>query len=220
MKRPLIIGNWKAHKDVSLVKLWVEDLAQKWPQGEVKAEIVLAPAAIHLAVLSQLLLAKNLPVKLCAQDVSIFPEGAYTGEVTASMLVGLVDYVLVGHSERRKYFNESEEILKKKVEETYRSGLKAIYCISEVGMSIPMGVEIIAYEPLFSIGSGKPDTPKNADFVAGEIKKKYPTPVLYGGSVKPEIAKDFIQMQNLDGLLVGGASLTASDFLAIIQNVA
>lgn len=218
MRKPIIIGNWKAHKSLVQAQAWAQDLVQNWPQKGVGTEIVLAPSFIHLAFFKDFLSKKNLPIKLSAQDVSASPEGAYTGEVTAPMLSGLSDYVLIGHSERRNYFKETEEILKKKVERSLEAGLKIIYCVSGAQMAVPEGVTIVGYEPLFAIGSGKPDNPENANRIAGEIKSKYPAEVVYGGSVKPDNAQDFIRQSNIDGLLIGGASLKAQDFLEIIKN--
>jgi len=218
MKKPIIVGNWKANKDLSQAQDWVRQWLKNWPPQGVEAEIILAPSFIHLAFLRVFFSENNLPIKLCAQDISIYPSGAYTGEISGQMLLGSVDYVLIGHSERRKYFQETEEILRKKVTRAKESHLKPIFCVSEMEMPVPDGVEIIAYEPLFAIGSGIPDNPENANAAAGEIKKSYRAKVIYGGSVKPENAKDFLKQPNIDGLLPGGASLSASEFLAIIQN--
>ncbi|MDP3998738.1 MAG: triose-phosphate isomerase [bacterium] len=218
MGKPLIIGNWKANKTLTQAKEWAGELAQKWSPKEATVEVILAPAFIHLAFLRDFFADKNLPVKLCAQDLSSYTEGAYTGEISAKMLSRLADYVIIGHSERRNYFQENEEILKQKVERAQEAGLSPIYCVFESGLSVPDGVEIIAYEPLFAVGTGQPDTPQNASTVAGEIKKRYNVRIIYGGSVKQENARDFLEQQNIGGLLIGGASLSASEFVNIIQN--
>lgn len=219
MKRPLIVGNWKAHKDLIQAKSWTEEFSRLWPEEGVGAEVIITPAFIHLPLFKDFIAQKNLPWKLAAQDLSSYPSGAYTGQISAEMLSGLVDYVLLGHSERRNYFQESGGMLKKKVEQAVKFHLQPIYCVSEAKMLVPEGVEIVAYEPLFAIGSGQPDTPENASQVAEEIKKGRGVKVLYGGSVKPENAYSFLSQPNLDGLMVGGASLKAWEFWEIIKNV-
>lgn len=219
MTKPLIIANWKANKTLAEAKSWAEELVQNWPTG-VEQEVILAPSFPHLSFFRQFLNEKNLPLKLCAQDVSRFPQGPYTGEVAAESLIGLADYVLIGHSERRNNFQESDGILKEKVERAKSANLKVIYCISEKDVSVPSGVSVIGYEPLFAIGSGQPDTPQNANHVAEGFKNQLSLPVVYGGSVKPDNAQSFMQEPNLDGLLVGGASLKASEFLEILKNAA
>lgn len=221
MNTPLIVGNWKANKTIVEAKEWLKEVSSIKYQVVSGVEVVVCAPYVALSALKEQLLTPNpytLIPKLGAQDISRFDEGPYTGEITAKMLKELVEYVIIGHSERRKYFWDTEEILKEKAARALEAGLKPIYCISEKAMFIPEGVEIVAYEPLFAVGTGSPDTPENADDVAQEIKKRRKLRVLYGGSIKPGNARDFVQKPNIDGLLIGGASLLASEFSAIIQN--
>jgi triosephosphate isomerase len=156
---------------------------------------------------------------LGAQNVSPFDEGAYTGEVNAKQIKDFVQYVLIGHSERRQNFNETEDMLIKKVDMTLKYGLNPIFLVQNQEDVIPQGVQIVAYDPSFAIGSGTPDTPENADAIAAVIKSKNNNAqVLYGGSVTSENVKSFTAKTNLDGVIVGGASLEAEEFIKIIKN--
>lgn len=223
MKSAYIIGNWKANKTVQEAGDWFEEIqAQPFDKTELP-EIIICVSFIHLPILKEKLLTPKpgAPViKIGAQDISRFEEGPYTGEIAGNILKDLAEYVIIGHSERRKYFWETEETLKAKVKNALKFGLKPIYCISEKEMIIPEGVEIVAYEPLFAIGTGSPDTPDNANETIAEIKKRGQIKVLYGGSVKPDNAHIFTSQPAIDGLLIGGASLSASEFSAIIKNAA
>jgi triosephosphate isomerase len=130
----------------------------------------------------------------------------------------LVDYTLIGHSERRKNFLETDEILFKKVEMAKSAGLKVIYCVPDAMTKIPENVEIVAYEPITAIGSGNPDTPENASTVARAIKNQGILAVLYGGSVTSENVHHFTKEDAIDGVLVGGASLKPVEFSSIIAS--
>lgn len=220
MKTPLIVANWKANKTVEEAEEWLTTIQNSEFRIQNSTEVVVCAPYVDLLVLKEQfsILNSQFSIHLGAQDISQFEDGAYTGEITGRMLKDLVEYVIIGHSERRKYFQETDDILKAKVEKALKFGLKPIYCLSETEMMIPQGVEIVAYEPLSAIGSGNPDSPENADLVAGKIKEKQTAKVLYGGSVKPANTQAFVQMENIDGLLIGGASLKAGDFLEIIKN--
>jgi triosephosphate isomerase len=126
--------------------------------------------------------------------------------------------VLIGHSERRQNFNESEDMLTKKITMALKYGLNPIFLFQNREDVILQGVQIVAYEPVAAIGTGNPDTSENADAVAAVIKSKNSVQVLYGGSVTSENVKSFTAKTNLDGVVVGGASLEAEEFLKIIQN--
>ena len=161
----------------------------------------------------------KLPIELGAQNISPFEEGAYTGEVSAKQVAEFAQYTIIGHSERRKYFFENEDMLTNKVSLALSNNLTPVFCVQDATTPVPQGVSIIAYEPIFAIGSGHPDTPESADKVAYEIKQKNNIPfVLYGGSVTAENVNTFTKMENIDGVLVGGASLDAEKFAEIIKN--
>ena len=210
-----------------------------------KVDILIAPSFVTLESLR-----KNLKdeIKVAGQNVSQFDEGAYTGEVSTSMLKDIgVDDVIIGHSERREKFLESDEIINAKVKKALEDGLSVILClgesleIKEEGREVDFvrvellnsldGVEkiekiTIAYEPIWAIGTGKTCSSEDAEKMCREIRniidEKYgevsqKTRILYGGSVKPSNVGEILSKENIDGVLVGGASLKASDFIEIIK---
>lgn len=210
-----------------------------------EVDVLLAPSFVALESLR-----KNLKdkIKVAGQNVSQFDEGAYTGEVSTSMLKDIgVDDVIIGHSERREKFFESDEIVNSKVKKALEDGLSVILCIGESLEIKEEGKEVdfvreellnsldgvkdiekvtIAYEPIWAIGTGKTCSSEDAEIMCREIRnaidEKYgeisqKTRILYGGSVKPSNAGEILSMENIDGVLVGGASLKASDFIEIIK---
>lgn len=210
-----------------------------------KVDVLLAPSFVTLESLR-----KNLKdeIKLAGQNVSEFDDGAYTGEVSTSMLKDIgVEDVIIGHSERREKFSESDEIINAKVKKALADDLSVILClgesleVKEEGKEIDFvrdellksldGVEdlenlTIAYEPIWAIGTGKTCSSEDAEIMCREIRnvidEKYgeisqKTRILYGGSVKPSNAGEILSKENIDGVLVGGASLKASDFIEIIK---
>lgn len=213
-KRIYIIGNWKCNKNSQEVNTWFHAI------GNIKTphEIVVCPTYIHLIQAKNLINSLKLTLKLGAQDVSPFPNGAYTGEVSASQLKEMVEYLIIGHSERRKNFNESDELLAQKVKQANDQSLKTIFCVPDENTAIPQGVSIVAYEPVWAIGSGKADSPENANTVIEKIKEKYPNvPVIYGGSVTPENIQSYLSEEYIDGVLPGGASLDAIKFAQMVN---
>lgn len=221
MKKITVAANWKSNKTVTESIAWIrsfKSLAQNFPDYPDLGVIVCVPY-IDLYPLKQIVQDEKIPLQLGAQDVSPFVSGAYTGQITAGMLQGLADWVIVGHSERRNYFHETDADLTQKTAKIHEAGLKSIFCISDENMSVPGEVDIVAYEPLWAIGTGKTDTPENADHVMGIIKSKTGgKPVLYGGSVKSENVAALVKMPSIDGVLVGGASLEAGSFFSLVQN--
>jgi triosephosphate isomerase len=159
----------------------------------------------------------SLPVLLGAQDVSPFPEGAYTGAIAATQLKNLVDYVIIGHSERRSHFAESEELIQQKVTMAKEVGLHVILCVQDAQGTVYEGVDVVAYEPVSAIGTGNPDSPENVTSVLQAIHERYPSVrLLYGGSVDKNSIHTFTKIPVLDGFLVGGASLEPESFLHLI----
>ncbi len=219
MNNLFIVANWKSNKTLDEAKKWFDelDISQINLDGK---EIIICPPFTLLSFLKEEIDKRNLPINLGAQDVSGFGSGSYTGEVSVEELREFTQYVIIGHSERRKNFHEDDSLLAQKVSMSLSSNLTPIFCVSSPDMFIPQGVSLVAYEPLSAIGTGNADNPENADEVAAQIKKnnKQMTTVLYGGSVTPENVKSFTEMENIDGVLVGGASLDASSFSEIVQN--
>ncbi len=222
MKQIYLFGNWKSNKTISESFEWVTGFAKEM-KGVVMPKdltaVVCAPYT-SLYALKNELRENSLPVKLAAQDISEHDEGAYTGEISAQMIKELADWVVVGHSERRKYYHETDEELTLKVKEAKSVKLKVIYCVSDADMPVPEGVDVIAYEPIWAIGTGKTDTPENAESVIKTIKEKTHVPLaVYGGSVKPENIASFVKKDAIDGVLPGGASLEPKSFADMIRNV-
>lgn len=217
MENLLIVANWKSNKTSIEATLWLHQFAIDNLQLTNK-EVVVCPPFTLLPIIKEK--ADKLGIKLGAQNISPFGKGAFTGEVNEEQIKEVAEYVIIGHSERRKNFNEDDNLLNKKVAMAISQNIAPIFCISDTTMNVPPGVKVVAYEPLFAIGTGSADTPENAQEVARKIKdrNKNVEQVLYGGSVTPENVRSFTQMENVRGVLVGGGSLDASEFLKIIQN--
>lgn len=223
MKRKYIIGNWKSNKNIKETILWFQVFSKLYLEskqpGLEMTEIVICPPYVLLPQSKNLIDQLKLPVKLGAQNISSFSNGAYTGEVSASQVKEWAEYVIIGHSERRTNFREDNKMLFEKASRATEAGLKSIFCIQDKDTQIPEGVTIIAYEPVWAIGSGKTDTPDSAENIAGLVKEKTKnTLVIYGGSVKGDNVVGFLSQKNLDGVLPGGASLDPYSFWEIIVN--
>lgn len=221
MDKLLIVANLKSYKTENEAKEWLEKFIKIKESGQNldTKEIVICPSFQLLFMFRGYTADKSLPIKIGTQNVSPFDEGAYTGEVNAKQIKDFADFVLIGHSERRNNFGETDAMFSKKTELSLKYGLTPIFLVQGKDNFIPQGIQIIAYEPVSAIGSGNPDTPENADQTASAIKTKNNAyKVLYGGSVTPENVKSFTSMPNISGVLVGGASLDPEEFIKIIQN--
>lgn len=182
-------------------------------------EVILCPSFTLLSLCKEQIKLYNLPFKLGSQNVSPFNKGAYTGEINASQIGEFAEYVVIGHSERRTNFLENDSILENKTNLSKENNLTPIFCIQGRDTKIPENIEIVAYEPISAIGTGNPDTPENAEEVARYVKDNNGINyVLYGGSVTSKNVSEFTKMPNINGVLVGGASLDAQEFYSIIQN--
>lgn len=221
MKKLFIIANWKSNKTTNEAYQWITEFESKInPGNNSDKEVIICPSFISLPSLKAYILQKDLPYKLGAQDISPFTKGAHTGEVNAEQIAETGEYALIGHSERRKELGENDFLIQDKVARAIEAALVPILCVQGVDTPIPQGVPIVAYEPIFAIGTGNPDTPEDAENVASEIKKSNPFVefVLYGGSVTPEDVKSFTSLPSVNGVLVGGASLDVEKFVQIIEN--
>lgn len=215
MKSLFIAGNWKSNKMVAEAKEWMQKFTATWENITV---VICAPFTL-LSGLKEMTQELKSQVLLGAQDVSPFPAGAYTGEVNALQVKEFADWVIIGHSERRKNFGETDDMLQKKVTEAKSAGLKIIYCVPDDATLVPVGVDVVAYEPVWAIGTGKSDSPENANTVIAAIKAKTAVPtVIYGGSVTEENIASFVSQAAIDGVLPGGASLDPEKFAALIAN--
>jgi triosephosphate isomerase len=249
MRIPIIAGNWKMNKTVAETLELVREIRQSLGEAPEKVEVVLIPPFTSLWVARNSL--GRSKYGLGAQNLYWEPKGAFTGEVSPAMLAELVTYVIVGHSERRQYFGETDETVNKKVKAALASGLRPILCVGEVlaefeagktdevvsrqtraglaGLAAEqMASVVIAYEPVWAIGTGKAATGPGANAVVahairGPLGEMFgqavaeATRVQYGGSVTPANIAEFMAQPDLDGGLVGGASLKAADFAEIVR---
>jgi len=248
MRVPLIAGNWKMNTTVSEAIKLVNELRQELDEID-NVEKVLCPPFISLVAVGELI--KGSSIGLGAQNLYFEEKGAYTGEISPLMLTELCEFVIIGHSERRQYFNETDEFINKKVQAALKAGLKPILCIGErleqneagltaevvtkqlrsalVGIDHPSRM-IVAYEPVWAIGTGKAATGEQANQTIGLIRHNVSQlydketaqdlRILYGGSVTADNATEFMQQPEIDGALVGGASLKADQFLSIVRQTA
>jgi len=225
MKKTYIVANWKSNITNLEAKSWIEGLNIK-DLDLTSKEVVICPSFPLLNDLKAYSLSNNSLIKVGAQDISPFGEGSFTGEVNGKQLGDFAQFVIIGHSERRKNFSESNEIVNLKIKRALEFGLIPIVCVSDLEQvkafqEITKEKQnfIIAYEPLFAIGSGSADTPENASQAIGSIKSIMGNVVvLYGGSVTSSNINQFSKMPNIDGVLIGKASLNPVEFLQIIKN--
>lgn len=214
----LYIANWKSHKTLDEALSFLSNVKDNISQIDLSnKEIVIAPPFTLLSLCRDFINENNLPIKLSSQNVSSFPEGAYTGEVSAQQVKEFCDYAIVGHSERKKYLHESDMDIENKVREALEQGLAVVQCVQNEMSVVHKGVQVVAYEPPSAIGSGNPDDPEHIDEVFKQILEQNPgVKLLYGGSVNPKNINTFKEITNLSGFLVGGASLEASEFLSLL----
>lgn len=250
MRKKVIAGNWKMNKNLTESISLIKEIKLAALSLSGKVEVIVCPPYTSLETGAGLL--KESPVKLGAQNMHFEESGAFTGEISASMLKSVgVEYVILGHSERRTIFGENNEIINKKMKKALSSGLKPIFCVGETleeretnltekviekqvveglaGISAEeMKSIIIAYEPVWAIGTGRNATPQQAEdvhlFIRNLVNRLYSSAVSdnvviqYGGSVKPDNSKELLSMPNIDGALVGGACLKADSFIDIIKS--
>lgn len=248
MRLPIIAGNWKMNTTVGEAIELVREMQAGLDKIE-GVEKVLCPPFISLAAIKELI--KDSSLKLGAQNLYFEPKGAFTGEVSPLMLAGLCEYVILGHSERRQYFGERDEIVNKKVMAALEAGLKPILCVGEIleereagkteevvtrqvraalaDIDTPQGL-VIAYEPVWAIGTGRAATGEQSNDTIGLIRHlvgqlywgefAQALRIQYGGSVTSANIAEFISQPEIDGALVGGASLKAAEFLGIVEQAA
>ncbi len=247
-KRKMIAGNWKMNKTNDEALVLVKELLEEVSNNKDK-DILIAPPFTALSEISKLIKSSN--IKLGAQNMYFEDKGAFTGQISSSMLKSAgCEYVILGHSECRIIFSETDELINKKIKHALEVNLIPIFCVGEtlkereegltnkiIDNQIKKGLNsieeklakniIIAYEPVWAIGTGKTASPEDADKVHAEIRKTLTgiynlelaqnTRILYGGSMNEENAKSLLSMPNIDGGLIGGASLVASKFSRIVN---
>ena len=247
MREQIVAGNWKLNGTLAETRTLIGEILAGYSRSD-RATVVVCPPFTALETAHNLLQGKH--ISLGAQDLSEHDKGAYTGEISAEMLLTVgAAYVILGHSERRQYHHETDDKVNRKVKVALSAKLTPIICVGEtlkereagqteavVGRQLQGCVSglspeqlrqvVIAYEPVWAIGTGKTATPHQAQLVHAYIRSLIANidaeaaadlPILYGGSVKPDNAVDLMSEADIDGALVGGASLKAKDFIAIIQ---
>ncbi len=245
MRKPFLAGNWKMNKRISEAADLTKGLTENLKEINGK-DVLLCPPFTALAKVKEIVSGTN--IMLGAQNCSYAESGAYTGEISVDMLLDAgCDYVILGHSERRAYFGETDDIINKKTKLALSKGLKVILCVGEtlseregnktfdvINKQLVDGLNgvdlqnlVIAYEPVWAIGTGKTASPAEAEEVHAFIRKKIASlysqksaddiRILYGGSVSPATIQGLMACENVDGGLVGGASLKVADFTDIVK---
>lgn len=260
-RRPMIAGNWKMYKTLPEAKVFLTALLEQLNSisGEEAAgypEVMICPNALTLPALAELqqqhALPRSISLRLAAQNMESKDEGAYTGEISPAMLKAVgIESTLIGHSERRQYYNETDETVNQKLQAALNHGILPVVCIGEtleqreagqtdavIAQQLETGLKdltaeqlkplVIAYEPVWAIGTGKVCEADEANRVCGVIRawlKQHVSPacaeacrVLYGGSAKPENSEQLMSQPEIDGLLIGGASLKVDSFSVMIQH--
>ena len=245
MRKPIIAGNWKMNKTAAEAVALINEL--KPLVAKSKPEVVICVPYTDLWVANDAIAGSK--IKLGAENVAWADSGAFTGEISAAMLKEIgVEYVIIGHSERRQYFGETDETVNMRLHQALKNGLKPIVCVGEtltereknktkkvLKKQVLEGLKdvadftdiVIAYEPVWAIGTGKTATAEDANktigYIRSLVKKTWGAEVAkalriqYGGSMKPSNAKELMAMRNIDGGLIGGAALEAQDFAAIVN---
>jgi triosephosphate isomerase len=247
MRKQIVAGNWKMNNDLANTETLISDLKKQ--KHTSIADIMIAPTFTNLWEAFEAL--RQTDIEVIAQNMHFAESGAYTGEISAGMLKSVgIKTVILGHSERRAYFNETDELLAKKVDADLSNDMTIIFCFGEELADRKAGKEetvvasqlknalfhlegsvfsniVLAYEPVWAIGTGETATPEQAQdmhaFIRKTLANKYGKDVannvsiLYGGSVKPDNAKEIFSKPDVDGGLIGGASLKAKDFFAIVN---
>ena len=250
MRSKIVAGNWKMNKELAEGRSLSQAIKQQQHDVPEDVNVILAPPFIHLADISREIMDTRL--KLAAQNSATEEKGAFTGEISAPMIRSTgAQYVILGHSERRSYYHETDDILYKKLQLALKNDLFPIFCCGESleqrendqyfsvvqaqleNTVFKLSAEdfsrvIIAYEPVWAIGTGKTATPEQAQemhrFIRQKIREQYTeegannTSILYGGSCKPSNAAELFSQPDIDGGLIGGASLKANDFIAICKS--
>lgn len=248
MRKPIIAGNWKMHKTLSEALQFVEEVKNAVPSAQQVDSVVCAPALFLERLVATV---KGTDLKIGAQNMHFEDQGAFTGEISPVALKDLgVEYVIIGHSERREMFAETDETVNKKVLAAFKHALIPIVCCGEtlaeresgqtnevVAAQVDKALDgltseqvkqvVIAYEPIWAIGTGKSSTAEDANEVCGHIRaviaQKFSPEaaaavrIQYGGSVKPSNIQEFLAQEHIDGALVGGASLEPQSFLQLVE---
>ncbi len=248
-RKPIVAGNWKMHNNTVETRNLIQQIIQKGKKLGRFCEVIIAPPFTSIACAVEEV--KGSAIQICAQNLFWEDKGAFTGEISAPMVKEIgCSHVIIGHSERRQYFGETDETVNKKIRCAIKNGLIPIFCVGETLVDRETGrtfdilkrqlvdgmksltIEnpthfVMAYEPVWAIGTGKTASPEQAQDAHAFLRQELAhlrgdgfakqTRILYGGSVKPDNAKNLIGRPDIDGGLIGGASLNAEEFLDIIE---
>ena len=252
MRNRMIAGNWKMNKTYDEGVVLAQGLVDELKDGTGSVDVVVCPPAIDVKGVAEVIQQANAPIAVGVQNVYWEEKGAYTGETAPDMITAVgATYCIIGHSERRGYFGETDEDINKKAKALMAHGIVPIFCcgesleVREAGKHVEFVVEqikkdtegltiddpskyVVAYEPIWAIGTGKTATADDAEEVCGAIRKTLAEifgqetadgiRILYGGSAKPENVGGFLEKEDVDGALVGGASLKADSFAAMVRS--
>ena len=251
-RTPMIAGNWKMNKTLPEAVVLAQDIANATEKDWLDSvDVVVCPTSVNLKAVWTVFDFEKLDIGVGAQNIYPKDSGAYTGEISVDMIKEAgCDYCVIGHSERREYFNESDEFINEKAKALIAKGVTPIICCGEsldvrdsgdaevfvceqiqaayAGISADDALKtVVAYEPIWAIGTGRTATPEQAEEICGAIRAKLAEiyseevaqqiRILYGGSMKPENVDGLIEKENIDGGLIGGASLKADDFMALVK---
>lgn len=208
-----ILGNWKANKNFTEMKQWIYTFQREYRAHENVALGVFPPLPFISYVQGKLKDCENVFVG--AQTISSFEKGSYTGEVTATTLEGVASYAIIGHSERRKTFGETDSDLAEKVKQALAHGIIPVYCVRDEKDPIPEGVKFVAYEPVAAIGTGQNEDPLQTVVMKKKLKLPKDVVFLYGGSVNEKNAGDYFATGEIDGFILGKECLDPMQFIAI-----
>lgn len=212
-----VIANWKSNKNISEALDWISKVGPQIPKAD-NLKIVICPTFSALSEVKKAITVGNFPLLVGSQDLSPFEVGAYTGEEPAQILSQLIDLAILGHSERRQNFGETDEMISKQVQQAKEFQITPLVCVQSEETPVPPECKLVAYEPVSAIGTGNPDTPENANKVAEVLKGKYAgLEVLYGGSVTAENVNTFTTQPGISGVLIGKASLDPVGFVKICR---
>ena len=225
-----IIANWKSNKTIQEALDWISKVGPNLPKSPSTSsglKVVVCPTFSCLSEVKKAITVGGFPLMVGSQDLSPFDIGAYTGEESALLLRELISLSIIGHSERRENFGETDEMIAQKNKQALENGIIPLVCVQGEETPVPKDCQLIAYEPIWAIstgltntpGVGKADTPADANKIADSFRKKYGSEleVIYGGSVDSTNVKGFITQTEIAGVLVGNASLSADEFLRIVK---
>lgn len=218
MMMKYFIANWKANKNLKEVEEWLNLFLKLYRPVKEKVIVICPPAFLLTYLQSRIKLIPN--IKIGVQNISHFEEGPYTGEITAKSLTSLADFVIIGHSERRKYFNETKQIIEKKISLAYKYQIEPILCIrNENDWLADKKIRYVAYEPVYAIGTGNNEPLEKVIQLKNKLNLSLTTSFLYGGSVNDTNAKQYLSSNQIAGLLIGEASLDPRMFYRIISTI-